>query len=311
MPREAEGDALLMGPEPEPEPEPKPDAPRVAAEPPRPKGSIPAHSRPDEPLPPTVRNLEARAEVLRERYGPHGMSVRVERPFVMIGDEGEAQLRRRAEGTVRWAVSRLEKDFFDLPPREIVEVWLFGDDDSYRSHAWSIFADRPDTPYGYFTPQHQALIMNISTGGGTLVHEIVHPFVDNDFPECPSWFNEGLASLYEQCRDRDGHIWGSTNWRLPGLQRFVRAGNLRSFESLLATTRDEFYDEDPGSNYAQARYLCYFLQEQGTLPDFYRQFRSNAAKDPTGVATLRAHVGYPLTTFQRDWEGWVMSLDYR
>ena len=31
-----------------------------------------------------------------------------------------------------------------------------------------------------------------------LVHEMVHPFMDADFPACPAWFNEGLASLYEQ-----------------------------------------------------------------------------------------------------------------
>jgi len=28
-----------------------------------------------------------------------------------------------------------------------------------------------------------------------LVHEIVHPFMRANFPECPAWFNEGLASL--------------------------------------------------------------------------------------------------------------------
>ena len=48
--------------------------------------------------------------------------------------------------------------------------------------------------------------MNISTGGGTLVHEIVHPFIQSNFPNCPSWFNEGLGSLYEQCRERNGKI---------------------------------------------------------------------------------------------------------
>ena len=35
--------------------------------------------------------------------------------------------------------------------------------------------------------------MNISTGGGTLVHEIVHPFIEANFPACPPWLNEGLG----------------------------------------------------------------------------------------------------------------------
>ena len=40
------------------------------------------------------------------------------------------------------------------------------------------------------------VVLGTSTGGGTLVHEIVHPFMRANFPNCPSWFDEGLASLY-------------------------------------------------------------------------------------------------------------------
>jgi len=238
------------------------------------------------------------------------MSVLIERPFVLVGNQGPDELRRHAEGTVRWAVQRLERDYFSAPPRDIVEVWLFGDDASYRANARAIFDDRPDTPYGYFTPTHQALIMNIATGGGTLVHELVHPYIDADFPRCPAWFNEGLASLYEQCSDRDGHIWGLTNWRLAGLQETISAGSLPSFTTLLSTTRDEFYDDDPGSNYAQARYLCYSLQEQGKLSAYYRDFRGVVESDRSGLAPLRAQVGDDLVGFQRRWERWVLELRY-
>ena len=57
-----------------------------------------------------------------------------------------------------------------------------------------------------FMNADNALVMNIATGGGTLVHEIVHPFMEANFPACPSWFNEGLGSLYEQSGARDGRI---------------------------------------------------------------------------------------------------------
>lgn len=274
------------------------------------EGGIPPHPPHRGAVAPTDANLEARAAALRERYGPHGLSVVVERPFVLVGDEGEDALRQYGEGIVRWAVQRLEQDFFEAAPRDIVEVWLLGDDISYREHALAVFDDRPDTPYGYFTPDHQALIMNIATGGGTLVHELVHPYIDNDFPRCPSWLDEGLASLFEQCRDHDGHIWGLTNWRLAGLQEAIEAGVLPSFSELLSTTRTEFYDQDPGSHYAQARYLCYFLQEEGRLPAFYRDFRRDVERDPTGESTLRGHVGDDLDAFQRQWERWVLTLRF-
>ena len=273
-------------------------------------GEPPPHETSSKAVAPTAESLRARATALRERYGPHGLSVLVERPFVLVGDEEPHVLQQRAEGTVRWAVERLERDYFDAPPLDIVEVWLLRDDESYRAHARAVFGDHPDTPYGYFTPQHHALVMNISTGGGTLVHELVHPYIESNFPECPAWFNEGLASLYEQCSDRDGHIWGRTNWRLAGLQATIEAGQLPPFDTLLATTRDEFYEQDPGSNYAQARYLCYHLQEEGKLRAFYRDFCRDVSSDPTGLATLRAHVGADIPAFQRRWERWVLGLRY-
>jgi hypothetical protein len=264
----------------------------------------------DQLVAPTARSLEERAAALRERYGPHGLTVLVEAPFVLVGDEEPAVLRGHAEHIVRWAVRRLEKDFFDTPPRDIVEVWLLGSDDSYRAHARAVFGDEPDTPYGYFNPTHRVLVMNIATGGGTLVHELVHPYIDSDFPACPSWFDEGLASLFEQCADHEGRIWGLTNWRLAGLQQTIEAKALPSFQTLLSTTRDQFYGEDPGSNYAQARYLCYYLQQEGRLRAFYRDFRRDVGTDSSGLATLRAHVGEDLADFQRQWEGWVMTLRY-
>jgi hypothetical protein len=56
-----------------------------------------------------------------------------------------------------------------------LSLWLFKDKTSYETHVREIFHDSPTTPFGYYSPAHRALIMNIATGGGTLVHEIVHP----------------------------------------------------------------------------------------------------------------------------------------
>jgi hypothetical protein len=319
VPRSNRGDGDAPPPEPEPDdggaatpaaevasaPGSAPEPEQAVAE-----GEPPPHQTSKTAVPPTAKNLAARATALRERYGAYGLSVRVERPFVLVGNEGPQALQDHAESTVRWAVERLEQDYFESPPLDIVEVWLLGDDESYRAHAWSVFGDHPDTPYGYFTPEHHAIVMNIATGGGTLVHELVHPFIESDFPECPAWLNEGLASLYEQCSDVEGHIWGLTNWRLAGLQEAIEAGRLPAFPTLLSTTRDQFYEDDRGSNYAQARYLCLHLQEEGLLRAFYRDFRREVAHDPTGLATLRAHVGEDLAGFQRRWERWVLELRY-
>ncbi|MCY2932380.1 MAG: C39 family peptidase [Planctomycetota bacterium] len=244
-----------------------------------------------------------------------GFRMVVQRPFVVIGDETAADGRDavafRAKQTVQWASERLMRDYFPKCPDEIIDVWLFKDADSYTRHAKELFGETPSTPYGYFSSEHNALVMNIATGGGTLVHEMVHPFMAANFPACPSWFNEGLASLYEQCEDRDGHIAGRTNWRLAGLQKAIRAKSVPSFKALTATTTSEFYNKDRGTNYAQARYLCYYLQEQGKLREYYQAFRAAAAADPTGYATLQKTLGAAdMDQFKKDWETWVLKLRF-
>ena len=256
-------------------------------------------------------DYEEHIRELRKKVPHEGFSVVIAKPFVVVGDEDPDKVRSRARGTVAWAVEKLKRDYFREDPAEIIDVWLFADTASYEHHNEMLFGSRPSTPFGFYSPQNRALVMNISTGGGTLVHEIVHPFMASNFPECPAWFNEGLASLYEQSAERNGRIAGLTNWRLAGLQKAIGLGKVPPFETLCGTTTREFYDEDPGTNYAQARYLCYYLQEQGLLVKYYHAFREGAAQDPTGVETLKAVLGEDdLAAFQQRWQEFVLGLRF-
>jgi hypothetical protein len=231
-------------------------------------------------------------------------------PFTVIGDEPAAAFARRAV-TVRWARDRLEAGFFDRRPAGPIEIWLFDGAGSYRGHVAALFGLVPDTPYGFYSPEHRALLMDIATGGGTLVHEIVHPYVEADFPGCPPWLNEGLGSLFEQSAEADGRIKGLTNWRLPGFQDAIRAGGSPPLRDLFAADAATFYGADPGTNYAKARYLLYHLQERGLLERFYREARAAAATDPTGEATLlRLLDETDLAAFQRRHEEWVLTLRF-
>jgi hypothetical protein len=243
---------------------------------------------------------------------PHkDFTILIEAPFVVVGDESAAQVQRRAEGTVRWAVKRLKAAYFEKDPIEILDVWLFKDKASYMKHTKKLWNKDPGTPYGYYSSTDKALVMNIATGGGTLVHEIVHPFIESNFQDCPSWLNEGLGSLYEQSNSRDGKIIGMTNWRLAGLQRAISKDSVPSFKELCSTTRFEFYNKDKGTNYSQARYLCYYLQERGLLRKFYHTFHKNVAKDPTGYESLKSVLGVDdMAAFKKDWERYVVKLRF-
>ena len=253
--------------------------------------------------------FEKQATELRTKLKGRGFTVIVERPFIVIGDESADRVTLWANEIIRGTVTRLKQDYFAKDPAKILEIWLFKDEVSYRKHAKEFFNDEPDTPYGYYSPASKALVMNIATGGGTLVHEIVHPFVEANFPDAPAWLNEGLGSLYEQSGTVNGHIYGYTNWRLNGLQNGLRKKVVPTFKILTAMSDAEFYREDTGTNYAQARYLCYYLQEKGLLRKFYKDFVANQKTDPTGYKTLQTTLAErDMTAFQKRWEAFVMKL---
>jgi hypothetical protein len=267
-----------------------------------------------------LAKVEAAKEA-EEEYEPKKLTPRIvsefnvtlERPFLVIGDDSPAMVRQWSQGTIRWAVERLKRQYFSQNPDHVINIWLFKDKESYQQNTYDIFGRHPHTPFGYYSPTEKALVMNIDTGGGTLVHEIVHPFIAANFPECPSWFNEGLGSLYEQCNTKNGRIWGLTNWRLRGLHEAIKDEEYEvpTFEELCSTTTREFYNADPGTNYAQARYLLYYLQEEGLLEKYYHEFHQAAKDDPTGYETLKRIVGEEdMEAFQKKWTEFVLGLRY-
>ena len=261
----------------------------------------------------SIGTNDAFAEHLAQLKVPEGFTVVAQRPFVVIGDESPAQVRARATNTVKWAVDKLKQDYFQRDPAEIIDIWLFRDRTSYTNHARLLFNDTPTTPFGYYSAQHRALIMNISTGGGTLVHEIVHPFMSANFPNCPAWFNEGLASLYEQASEKQGHIHGKINWRFKGLEQAIKEEKTIPFQQLTGMRDLEFYGGSNNANYsqhyAQARYLCYYLQEKNLLTKFYHEFVANARDDPTGFNTLKRVLREDdMEAFQKKWEKFVLAL---
>jgi len=256
-----------------------------------------------------VRKLKQRLKAKRPGATFH---IVLQRPFVVVGDEAARTVKWRALRTVKWATDKLKASYFPKDPAKINTIWLFKGKTSYRTGAQALFGHKPSTPFGYCSGQD--LVMNIATGGGTLVHEMVHAFMHPNFPACPAWFNEGMGSLYEQCGTKDGKIHGYTNWRLPGLQKAIKAARVPSFKKLCATTTHQFYNKDSGTNYAQARYLCYYLQQNKLLRKFYKAFHKDQKADPSGWATLKKTLGVKddvgMEKFQKKWEAWVLTLKF-
>lgn len=277
---------------------------RLEGEPTIPSESQPATAR-------TAADYAQHIRALKEKL-PAGFTIVLSPPFVVVGNDEEKNVEEYAERVVAWAVRLLKASYFERDPDTIIDVWLFKDDDSYRHYCKALFDEDPETPYGFYSADDHALLMNISTGGGTLVHEIVHPFMEANFPTAPPWLDEGLGSLYEQCDEQDGKIVGLVNWRLTGLQRDIRRLRLPTFKSLTAANRKAFYSgKHSNTGYGQSRYLLYYLQEKGKLGAFYHRFYKARHYDPTGYFTLQTILGESeMLDFQRRWEKWVMQLHY-
>lgn len=255
--------------------------------------------------------FKSHIEDLEQKYGPKGFHVVLQKPFVVIGDESKKDVKSRATGTVKWAVDKLKSKYFSHDPDHIITIWLLKNKRSYESMCKELIGEKATTPFGFYRQDKKILVMNISTGGGTLVHEIVHPFIARNFKDCPSWFNEGLASLYEQSNSRNNQIIGLTNWRLSGLQKAIIDDKVPSFETLCSTSTYQFYNQDSGTNYSQARYLCYYLQEKNLLKKYFVDFKKNVKSDPTGYKTLMKTLGTDdMPKFKKQWEKYVLRLRF-
>ena len=230
--------------------------------------------------------------------------------FVIASNLSESETEKIVNNTIDRAVECFYNDFFTARPANVTTIFLFKDDATYRYWAKKLYDDTDLSRFGYYKPNSKVMLMNISTGTGTLVHEMTHALVRYDFPDIPSWFNEGLGSLYERCSLNNGSILGYVNWRLPDLQEAVKNDSYTNLNKLISTDEDEFYGNRSGFNYAQARYLCMYMQEKGVLKNFYKTFRDNYAEDNTGKKFLEKIFNKSLEEIDLNYVSWVKSLKY-
>jgi hypothetical protein len=93
------------------------------------------------------------------------------------------------------------------------------------------------------------------------------------------------------------------------LQQAIKAGQVPPFKTLMSLDPGSFYNDDKGTNYAQSRYLCYYLQQRGLLVKFYREFLAHQKTDKTGYETLqRILATRDMTRFKLKWERYVSGL---
>jgi len=260
---------------------------------------------------PDAKAVEKLKAELRAELPPETFQVLQIGPWIVATDMDKLTAPRYTEYTIARYAADIQRQLFMKHPRsQPLKVMLFRDKTSYETWNEKLFGEKPTTPYGYFSRARTAMVMNIGTGGGTLLHEMVHAMAEEDYPDIPAWLNEGLGSLFE-ASDRSrttGKVIGFTNWRLTGLQEDLKKGTATRITDVLDMSDSKFYGARSGANYATARYLMQYLQEQGKVEAFYTGIRDK--KYASGAEALRAMFDNKKTLDQIEeaWLVWVKAL---
>lgn len=239
---------------------------------------------------------------------PADWTVSIHEPFVLAGDCQQEHLSRYYRDTIAPTARALSIQYFDTPPPWPVTVVLCTSEESYRE-CHRCLRERERNEYaGTYSRSEHRVIVNIATGDGTVAHELTHALAHADFPELPEWLDEGLASLYEECEfSSDGlRLIGLQNWRGVALRSAAQKQKLRCIGEMASAP---FASADASIDYAQARYLCLFLQKRNLLESFYRKCRSHTKDDPDGTRSLTELMAIKdLSSVDTQFHEWLGTL---
>jgi hypothetical protein len=143
---------------------------------------------------------------------------------------------------------------------------------------------------------------------GSIPHEVTHRFTKADFPDMPSWFDEGLSSLHEKSTYKNGRLVGDFSWRIIAIRRAIKEDRYTSLEKMMKTNDNELYGRYSPFYYAQSRFLLMYLQEKGLLEDYYKLFRETYHKDNTGITQLENITGKQMHTLNEEYYDYLMSF---
>jgi hypothetical protein len=152
-----------------------------------------------------------------------------------------------------------------------VTLLLFANADRYREVAESYGPLISD--WGFYLPDKRVAIANVDASIGNLRHELVHPLIGDDYPDIPTWLNEGVASLYGSATLGKHGFTFLVNYRLRDLQRALADGTCPTLAELAASTDADVHGKRAMVYYALSRYVLLYADRKGTLAALYAELR--------------------------------------
>ncbi len=261
---------------------------------------------------------ERRAEVLMHRMKQstagqlrHVQSIALA-PYIVAGDLEKSTLERILYERILPCAGALHLEYFDRRPHAPVTILLCSQEATYHRLTATLYGRSRGSIYGFYRPSTRTLVINLAAGEGTIIHELTHALIDFDCPNLPIWINEGIASLYEECRlvetPNGARLLPAVNWRLERLKQSIQDHSIRSTRELMLL-ESMVGDEQESLNYAHARYFCMYLNELGLLSEFYQLVRDNPAGAHGGKTALEQLFSQlSLYGLERDFQEWVLRL---
>ncbi|QDV31069.1 hypothetical protein Spb1_30070 [Planctopirus ephydatiae] len=226
-----------------------------------------------------TKDVQEAANQLRMELGTD-FQILARAPFVLASDSTMEDLQWMYANVLLPSQHALSISYFDSPVNKPIKIILVKSAARWNSlrPRWPGF--RPVEYAGFYSRDDHCIAINLETGIGSLAHELTHALIHSDFENCPEWFDEGLASLHEECEFNETAtaLKGLPNWRY---QHFREALHRSQAPALKILISQPFATSNaPAIEYAHSRLFCIYLQQQGVLESFYRRLRrSTAAKD--------------------------------
>jgi hypothetical protein len=228
------------------------------------------------------------------------LSRRIETDRAIIHTDLPEALARHYANVFEGFYAYFATNYFPIVQRQKLEILLFAKDRDYKAfHA----SGKPPSPFGFYTPGKNTLVVNVERGLGTAAHELVHHFLllggidlmPADRRE--SWVNEGIPEFFEKFMGYvadDGTLHISfgyfSNWRFPDAQAKIATCTLPKL----------FQEFDPNLSSA----FMLFLHRKGVMRKFVRELHAKG-KDAKPEELLVALYGQPLAVIEREWKAWV------
>ncbi|MBM4157326.1 MAG: hypothetical protein FJ216_00905 [Ignavibacteria bacterium] len=241
---------------------------------------------------------------------PKGFSIIKFRYYVIFSGLSEDITYNIIDKDIRNTIEGMKNGYITKLPDKIIPVFIFEKYDDYKNFSVSTFGvDENDiSPFGFYKISKNIIVMRYVSWKGSIGHEVTHSLMLYDFPESPSWFEEGMASLNEKAVFKDGELTGQFSWRILSLRRAFDENTYTGLKELMNTNDEQFYGKKTSFYYAQAMYLLLYLQEQGLLKKYYKEFKETVNSDKTGIKQLEKITKKSLTEIDTDLIEYIKSF---